>query len=106
MRSPLSSRKNNRPVLVVSDDAFVFVAWRAVMGFPFVSQLRFDALRRQIWAAGFQVQCMSQFVFLGLQVGERMRRRVDLTWNPFDHLDAGRAKRSYLVRVIGQQTNA
>ena len=31
---------------------------------------------------------MSHFVFFGLQVGERMRRRVDLTWNLFDHLDA------------------
>src|SRR5882724_5883701 len=46
MRSPLSSRRNNRPERVALDEAIVLVAWCTVMVYPFVSQLRFDPPRR------------------------------------------------------------
>src|SRR5262245_23356369 len=36
MRSPLSSRTNNRPERVAPDEAFVLVSWSTVMVFPCV----------------------------------------------------------------------
>src|SRR5262245_49512568 len=106
MRSPLNSRTNSRPVRVGADEAFVFVAWVTVMTCPFVSELRFDVLRRQIATASRQVQCMSHFLFFGLQIGERMRGRVDLAGKPFGDLNAALAERAHFARVIGQQANA
>src|SRR3954451_8444494 len=91
MQSPLSSRRNIRPERVAPDEAFVLVAWRTVMVCPFVSQLRLDPLRCPAGAGGFQAQRMSHFLFFGLQVGERMRRRADLAGKAFDDLDAALA---------------
>src|SRR3954462_11854467 len=106
MQSPLSSRRNIRPERVAHDEAFVLVAWRTVMVCPFVSQLRLDPMRSPAGAGGFQAQRMSQFLFFGLQVGERMRRRADLAGKAFDDLDAALAERAHLAWVIGQQPNA
>src|SRR3954468_9853147 len=106
MQSPLSSRRNIRPERVAPDEAFVLVAWRTVMVCPFVSQLRLDPLRSPAGAGGFQAQRMSHFLFFGLQVGERMRRRADLAGKAFDDLDAALAERAHLAWVIGQQANA
>ena len=73
------------------------------MVFPSVSQLRLDAVRRVVGTGNFQAQRMSHFLFLGLQVDERVLRRLDLAGKPFDDLDASVAERAHLAWVIGQQ---
>src|SRR5262249_48254667 len=106
MRSPLNSRTNRRPERVASNEAFVLLAWRTLMAFSFVSQVRFDHPRRRAGLGDFQAQHVSHFLFFGLQVGERMRRWPDLAGNPFDDLDAGDAERAHLAWIVGQQPNA
>src|SRR5262245_66386586 len=92
MRSPLSSRTNNRPERVAPDEAFVLVSWSTLMVSPFVSQVRLDQPRRRAELGDFQAQRVSHFLFLGLQVGERVRRRPDLAGTSYDDLAAGDAE--------------
>src|SRR6516225_8579900 len=106
MRSPLSSRTKSRPERVTPDAFFDLVASSIVMIFPFVSQLRFDAMRHITGTGYFQVQRMTHFLLFRLQIGERMCRRADLAGQPFDDLDARGVKRVRLAGVVGQQANA
>src|SRR5262249_49469677 len=106
MRSPLNSRTDNRPERVASDEAFVLVAWSTVMVCPFVSQVRFDHPQRRAGLGDFQAQRVSHFLFFGLQIGARVRRRADLARKPLDDLDAVVLKRAHLAWVVGQQANA
>src|SRR5215813_1122158 len=106
MRSPLSSRTNNRPERVAPDDAFVLGSWTTLMIDPSVSQLRLKSSRRRPGVGNSQGQGMPHFLLFGLQVGEGVRRRPDLAGNPFDDLDAGDAERAHLVLIIGRKPNA
>src|SRR6516162_6435356 len=106
MRSPLSSRTNNRPDRVTPDEFFDLVVSDIVMVCPFVSKLRFDSSRRPLGPVGFQAQRVLHLLLFGPQVGERMRRWPDVARKPFDDLDATVPERVHLAWVIGQQANA
>src|SRR6266700_335907 len=103
MRSPLNSSRNNRPERVAPDEAFDLVASTTLIVCPSVLQLRFDSVPL---AGELQVQRVSHFLLLRLQIAQRVHRRTDLAGKPRDHLDACVAERARLARIIGQQANA
>src|SRR5215471_11243407 len=65
MRSPLNSRRNNRPGRVAPDEASVLAAWKTVMVGPLVSQLLLDPRDAQP-GQGFPPACF------GLQLASQM----------------------------------
>src|SRR6266705_6164779 len=103
MQLPLNSSRNNRPDRVPPDEVFDLVASTTLIVCPSVLQLRLDSARL---AGELQVQRVSHFLLLRLQIGQRVHRRTDLAGKPRDHLDACVAERAYLARIIGQQANA
>src|SRR5262245_26984346 len=106
MRSPLSSRTNSRPDRVAPEDVFDLGASSTLMVRFLLSEVCLEYARRPARIGGFQVQRVSHFLFLGLQVGERVHRRLDLAGNPFGDFDAAILERTYLARIVGQQANA